>query len=54
MLIALNLKILINSKDIMKVKERRALNASAENYGIKNATAHWNLSSEELHKLLLI
>ena len=32
----------------MKETGHRAANASVENYGIKNATAHWNLSSKEL------
>ena len=53
MLIALNLQNLINRKDIMKEKGRRAVNASVENYGIKNATAHWNLSSEELTQIAI-
>ncbi|MCK0130580.1 phosphoenolpyruvate carboxykinase (ATP) [Flavobacteriaceae bacterium F08102] len=29
------------------------MNTSLENYGIKNATAHWNLSPEELTKITL-
>ena len=53
MLIALNLQNLINRKDIMKETGRRAVNASVENYGIKNATAHWNLSSEELTQIAI-
>ena len=35
----------------MKETGRRAANASVENYGIKDATAHWNLSSEELTQI---
>ena len=31
----------------------RTMNNSLENYGIKNATAHWNLSPEELTKITL-
>ena len=46
--ICLNLQHLINRKDSMKETGHRAANASVENYGIKNATAHWNLSSKEL------
>ena len=37
----------------MKETGLRAGNASLENYGIKNATAHWNLSSEELTKIAI-
>ena len=53
MLIALNLQNLINRKDTMKETGRRAVNTSVENYGIKNATVHWNLSSEELTQIAI-
>ncbi|MBC8464103.1 MAG: phosphoenolpyruvate carboxykinase (ATP), partial [Bacteroidetes bacterium] len=32
---------------------RRAANASVANYGIKDATAHWNLSAAELSQLAI-
>ena len=37
----------------MKETGRRAVDASVENYGIKDATAHWNLSSEELTQIAI-
>ena len=53
LVIAINLQNLINRKDTMKETGQRAENASVENYGIKNATAHWNLSSEELTQIAI-
>lgn len=47
------MRALINRKDTMKETGRRAANASVENYGIKDATAHWNLSSEELTQIAI-
>lgn len=35
----------------MKEIGHKATNASVENYGIKNANAHWNLSPEELSQI---
>ena len=35
----------------MKETGHKATNASIENYGIKNANAHWNLSPEELSQI---
>lgn len=52
MLIALNLHSLI-IKDTMNETGRRAANASVANYGIKDATAHWNLSAAELSQLAI-
>ena len=37
----------------MKETGRRAVNASVEHYGIKDATAHWNLSSQELTQIAI-
>ncbi len=53
LLIALNLQNLIKRKDTMKETGRRAAKASVENYGIKDATAYWNLSSEELTQIAI-